>query len=96
MSFAYPEDLAVIADVAQSFALDNGAFSAWKKGKELDVVGYFEFNGILYICEADNEKETGNVLDLIHQNISCDDEDLSQRIAKTLRRRGREISSLWG
>jgi hypothetical protein len=33
----------VAADVCQSFALDNGAFSAWKGGNALDLPGYYEW-----------------------------------------------------
>lgn len=32
MSFKYQDQLAVAAEVCQSFALDNGAFSAWRSG----------------------------------------------------------------
>jgi hypothetical protein len=38
--FSYPGDIAAAADVCQSFVLDNGAFSVWKSGLELDVAGY--------------------------------------------------------
>ena len=33
VSYGHPEQLPLIADVCQSFALDNGAFSAWRSGK---------------------------------------------------------------
>ncbi len=32
VSFAHPEQTELVADVCQSFALDNGAFSAWRAG----------------------------------------------------------------
>lgn len=32
VSFAHPEQIELVADVCQSFALDNGAFSAWRAG----------------------------------------------------------------
>jgi len=35
ISFAHPYQLPIIADVCQSFALDNGAFSAWRSGKPI-------------------------------------------------------------
>ena len=38
--FPRPEDVAVVADVCQSFVFDNGAFSAWTKGVRMDVEGY--------------------------------------------------------
>lgn len=43
VSFAYPHDLPVAAEVCQSFVLDNGAFTAWKQGKPLDVNGYIKW-----------------------------------------------------
>jgi len=43
VSFANPCDLPVIADVAQSFALDNGAFTTWRSGESFDYGGYVEF-----------------------------------------------------
>lgn len=33
VSFRYPDQLGLVLDVAQSFAVDNGAFSAWKSGE---------------------------------------------------------------
>lgn len=33
VSFYRPDQIAVVAEVCQSFALDNGAFSAWKAGE---------------------------------------------------------------
>lgn len=41
--FSYPEDIAIVADVCQSFCLDNGAFTAWKKGGAVDVNGYMKW-----------------------------------------------------
>ena len=32
VSFAHPDQLSTAIDVAQSFAIDNGAFSAWRSG----------------------------------------------------------------
>lgn len=40
VSFANPEQLPIIAEVAQSFALDNGAFTTWTKGLQFDFDGY--------------------------------------------------------
>lgn len=40
VSFAYPDHLPLVADVAQSFALDNGAFTTWKSGVKFDFHGY--------------------------------------------------------
>lgn len=38
--FSYPGDIGIVADVCQSFCLDNGAFTVWKKGGQLDIDGY--------------------------------------------------------
>lgn len=43
VSYAYPTDLPIVADVCQSFVLDNGAFTAWKQGKPMDVDGYVKW-----------------------------------------------------
>jgi hypothetical protein len=43
ISFADPQQIAVAADVAQSFVLDNGAFSVWKQGIEIDWASYYEW-----------------------------------------------------
>ena len=41
ISFAYPDQLALAAEVCQSFALDNGAFTFWKQGTSgYDLKGY--------------------------------------------------------
>lgn len=39
-SFAHPEQVPLLAEVSTSFVLDNGAFSFWKKGAEVDFTGY--------------------------------------------------------
>ena len=44
ISYAHPEQLPIAIEVCQSFAVDNGAFSAWKKGKPiLDWSGYYNW-----------------------------------------------------
>jgi len=44
VSFARPEQLGIVLEVAQSFAVDNGAFSAWKSGKPVtDWQPYYEW-----------------------------------------------------
>jgi len=40
VSYAYPDALPAVADVCQSFALDNGAFTTWKSGREFDTDAY--------------------------------------------------------
>jgi hypothetical protein len=41
VSFAHPGQIDAAADVSQSFALDNGAFSAWKGEHEMDCKGFY-------------------------------------------------------
>lgn len=43
VSFAHPDQLALAAEVSQSFALDNGAFSVWKQGGTVDVKAYAQW-----------------------------------------------------
>jgi hypothetical protein len=43
VSFAYPDHLPMVADVSQSFALDNGAFTTWTTGSEFDFDGYCDW-----------------------------------------------------
>lgn len=38
--FSYPADLGVALEVCQSVCLDNGAFTLWKKGGDVDVGAY--------------------------------------------------------
>lgn len=40
VSFLAQEDLPVVAEVCESFAFDNGDYSAWKRGADLDLDGY--------------------------------------------------------
>jgi hypothetical protein len=40
VSFAYPGQLPLAAEVAQSFVLDNGAFTAWKQARAVDWSEY--------------------------------------------------------
>ena len=40
VSYAHPETIEVVAEMCQSFILDNGAFSAWTVGKPLDIEGF--------------------------------------------------------
>lgn len=49
VSFAHPEQLNIVIQVCQSFVLDNGAFSQWKKtGGKIDYDGYLEWVHGLY------------------------------------------------
>lgn len=49
VSFRYPEQLGIALEVCQSFAVDNGAFSAWKSGKPVaDWTRYYEWVAFLH------------------------------------------------
>lgn len=49
VSFAHPEQLALALDICQSFAIDNGAFSAWRGGKPIeDWTEYYLWIGDLH------------------------------------------------
>lgn len=41
--FFHPKDLPIVAEVCQSFCLDNSAYSIWRQGGTLDVDGYIEW-----------------------------------------------------
>lgn len=41
--FPRQDDLGVVADVCQDFVFDNGAYSVWRRGAELDVHGYMSW-----------------------------------------------------
>lgn len=43
VSFEHPGQVSVAAEVAQSFALDNGAYSAWRAGRSCDFSGYVDW-----------------------------------------------------
>jgi hypothetical protein len=44
VSFAHPEQIELVADACQSFALDNGAFSAWRSGTPItDWAAFYEW-----------------------------------------------------
>lgn len=43
VSFADTGDIEIVAEVCQSFTLDNGAFTAWKQGKEYDIEEFARF-----------------------------------------------------
>lgn len=40
VSYAEPRQVALAAEVCQTFALDNGAYTIWRQGGEMDVKGY--------------------------------------------------------
>ncbi len=49
ISIRYPDQLTIALDAAQSFAVDNGAFSAWRAGEPVtDWRDYYEWVGALH------------------------------------------------
>jgi hypothetical protein len=40
VSYAYPAPIEIAAEICQSVILDNGAFTAWKRGEAYDFDGY--------------------------------------------------------
>lgn len=49
VSFRHPGQLTIALEAAQSFALDNGAFSAWKSGEPIkDWLQFYEWVGELH------------------------------------------------
>lgn len=38
--FPRQDDMGIVAEICQSFVFDNGAFTVWKQGGQLDVEGY--------------------------------------------------------
>ena len=47
VSYARPDDLSVAIEVCQSFAIDNGAFSAWRAGTPVH-----DWSGCIFQGEA--------------------------------------------
>ena len=44
VSYAHPDQLSIAVEVCQSFAVDNGAFSAWKRGNPVkDWSGFYDW-----------------------------------------------------
>lgn len=43
VSFANASQMAIVAELCQSFTIDNGAFTLWKSGGSVDLVAYKEF-----------------------------------------------------
>lgn len=43
VSYAWPGQIELAAEVSRSFVIDNGAFSAWTQGEQIDVCGYLSF-----------------------------------------------------
>lgn len=43
VSFFRPDNIGIVADISSTFAIDNGAFSAWTMGAEIDIEKYKDF-----------------------------------------------------
>lgn len=43
VSFAHQQQIGLAAEIAQSFALDNGAFSLWRSKKRTDWAAYYDW-----------------------------------------------------
>ena len=66
VSYADPQQIVIAAEVAQSFSLDNGAFSVWKQG--IEVNDYLQnLNSI-----KKGENPTPAELDKAHQMTAAD------------------------
>lgn len=43
ISFAHSKQINLASEICQSFALDNGAFTFWKTGKDINWTSYYDF-----------------------------------------------------
>ena len=43
VSYYRPDQIDIVAEVCQSFILDNGAFSSWTQGVEFDLTGFMKW-----------------------------------------------------
>lgn len=43
VSYAAPQQIALAAEISQSFGIDNGAFTFWKSGKKIDWSKFYEW-----------------------------------------------------
>ncbi len=76
ISFRYPDQLTLALDAAQSFAVDNGAFSAWKSGNPIeDWTLFYEWVGELHRYPA---FDFAVIPDVIDGNENDNDELLEQ------------------
>ncbi|MFW9921619.1 MAG: hypothetical protein ACFFED_18605 [Candidatus Thorarchaeota archaeon] len=86
----------LVQTALQSDGVDSAQGVSHYMKSDKGVVGYMQCNDNLFICEADNEKEAGVVLDIILERSREKDENIVKLLEKALRKRGRELSSLWG
>lgn len=76
VSFAEPRNLALAAEVCQSFAVDNGAFTAWKRGKS--VTDWSAFYAWAAQCKMIPACDFAVVPDVIDGSESDNDSLLSE------------------
>lgn len=82
VSFAHPEQLSIVMDMCQSFVLDNGAFSKWKKtGDPIDFHAYVRWVTGIYrhprfdwclipdVIDGDEDTNSGLVLDWVRMGL---------------------------
>lgn len=64
VSYAHADQLCVAVEVCQSFAVDNGAFSAWKRGEPVqDWRGYYEWAAACKLVPACDFAVVPDVID---------------------------------
>lgn len=76
VSFAHPEQLNVAVEVCQSFAIDNGAFSAWKSGSP--ITDWSEFYKWAEYCKRIPSCDFAVIPDVIDGSESDNDALLAE------------------
>lgn len=62
---------------------------------EQGVIGYYQKEPFLIICEGDNENETEEALKAVIDDLDISGEALSSRLESIVKQRGKEIGDLW-
>lgn len=76
VSFAHPQQLNVAVDVCQSFAIDNGAFSAWRSGNP--ITDWSEFYKWAEGCQRISSCDFAVIPDVIDGTESDNDALLAE------------------
>ncbi len=71
VSFAHSDQLSVAVECAQSFAIDNGAFSAWRAGKP--IINWSEFYGWAAQCKLIPSCDFSVIPDVIDGDEAAND-----------------------
>jgi hypothetical protein len=87
VSFAYPSNTATIAELCQSFCLDNGAYSFWKSDTQIDLDAFYQWAEIWL-------RHPGCDFAIIPDVINGTEEENDTLIEKTLQR-GMGKESQW-